>query len=62
MNKVSVMKGLRLAEIAYENRLPSVSLIQSASIKIIFPCSYSINNLGRSRFTATGQSVPSGRS
>lgn len=30
MNEVSVMKSLRLSEIAYENRLPCIALIQSA--------------------------------
>jgi acetyl-CoA carboxylase carboxyltransferase component len=29
MNEISVMKSLRLSEIAYENRLPCISLIQS---------------------------------
>lgn len=32
MNEISVMKSLRLSEIAYENRLPCIALIQSVRL------------------------------
>lgn len=35
MNEISVIKSLRLGEIAYENRLPCISLIQSVRAPVL---------------------------
>lgn len=43
MNEVSVMKSLRLGEIAFENRLPCISLIQSVSKSNFFPFAWYVN-------------------